>query len=417
MPVARVVPQSSTVVIVGIFPPSAVGTGGHHRSYQIAWDAKQVVSAERVKSLTWPMVKELRELNAALDLQTNGEHHQALDDRLVPYTIDRVRRAVRKVRGNWFQLLSPTHVVLSPWAEGALLERYQSLVDSAGGDVVCVIEHPCFQALVEKNTSRGIPTIAAFHNLESLDVGGPLELGRRLRTWSRLGDVASELSVLGACDERLFISGVEAGFVSGIGMSAKHYPYRAVGEVANWLAGIRAKRAARVRARRSTTLVMLGSAVHPSTAKGFRWFLELVARHGLPKGVDVHVVGAGTDTLSPATNGRGGIHFRGWVSAQELEDLLVQADAAILPQREGFGALTRLPELTAAGIPVVTSEHASLATGQVAGVQVVDDEWESWLAAIEAVRSMDSINVPEPEAPVRDNALARAVMRLTRSAA
>ena len=46
----------------------------------------------------------------------------------------------------------------------------------------------------------------------------------------------------------------------------------------------------------------------------------------------------------------------------------MNADAAILPQREGFGALTRSPELAAAGIPVVTSEHASLAAGQVPGV-------------------------------------------------
>src|SRR4029453_4729567 len=97
---ARVVPKSSTVVIVGHFPPSAVGTGGHHRSYQIAWDARQAVGAEQVRSLFWPIVKELRELNAALQLETNGERDPALDDRLLPYTIDRLRRAVRKVRGN-----------------------------------------------------------------------------------------------------------------------------------------------------------------------------------------------------------------------------------------------------------------------------------------------------------------------------
>src|SRR5262249_53365421 len=141
----RVVPQSSTVVIVGHFPPSAVGTGGHPRSYQNAWDARQAVGAGQGRSLTRPRGKGIRGLNAALQLAMPGEHHPALDDRLLPYTIDRLRRAMRKVRGNWFQLVSPTHVVLSPWAQGALLDRYQSLVDAAAGDVVCVIEHPCFQ--------------------------------------------------------------------------------------------------------------------------------------------------------------------------------------------------------------------------------------------------------------------------------
>jgi hypothetical protein len=94
----------------------------------------------------------------------------------------------------------------------------------------------------------------------------------------------------------------------------------------------------------------------------------------------------------------------------------MNADAAILPQREGFGALTRLPELAAAGIPVVTSEHASLVAGQVPGVRVVDDDWQSWLSAIDAVHSMDSTNVPQDETAAGDNALARALTRLTRSA-
>src|SRR5262245_28086014 len=95
--------------------------------------------------------------------------------------------------------------------------------------------------------------------------------------------------------------------------------------------------------------------------KGVRWFLHLASRCIPPAAVEVDVVGAGTDMLSSGTNWRGDIHFE--VVSLQLEGLLVNADAAILPQCEGFGVLTRLPELAAAGIPVVTSEHASLAAG------------------------------------------------------
>jgi len=374
------------VVIVGHFLPSAVGTGGHHRSYQIAWDTRRV-AGDRVVSLTWPMVKELRELNAAL-VGSVADDNVRLDDATLPYTIDRLRRAFRKVRGNWFQLLSPTRVVLSPWGEASLVDRYRALVAAARDRVVCIIEHPCFQALARLNRELGIPTVALFHNLESLDVGGPLDFNRRWTTWARIGDLVTELGVLRLCDERLCISAVEAGFVNGLGIPAKHYPYRPVGEVAAWLDRVRAQRAARTASpSRRTQLVMLGSAVHPSTAKGFQWFVDGVARGGLPNGVEIDVVGAGTDRLSIGTNNSGPIRFRGWLTAGELESLLVSADAAVLPQREGFGAVTRLPELSAAGIPVIASEHAAFAAGPVPGLRLVDDEWSSWRRAIDDVQN------------------------------
>ena len=63
----------------------------------------------------------------------------------------------------------------------------------------------------------------------------------------------------------------------------------------------------------------------------------------------------------------------------ELDELMTKVCAVLVVQRAGFGALTRLPELACAGIPVVTTQHATYAINTTPGVQVVDDHWSCWM--------------------------------------
>ena len=54
-----------------------------------------------------------------------------------------------------------------------------------------------------------------------------------------------------------------------------------------------------------------------------------------------------------------------------------------MPQRVGFGALTRLSELSCAGIPCIVSRHPTYAVDLPPGVEVVTDEWDTWYQAME----------------------------------
>lgn len=54
-----------------------------------------------------------------------------------------------------------------------------------------------------------------------------------------------------------------------------------------------------------------------------------------------------------------------------------------MPQRIGFGALTRFSELSCAGIPSIVSRHPTYAVDLPPGVEVVTDEWDAWYRAIE----------------------------------
>lgn len=73
----------------------------------------------------------------------------------------------------------------------------------------------------------------------------------------------------------------------------------------------------------------------------------------------------------------------GWVSEETLTDLLVSSKAVISPQLYGMGALTKLPELSCAGIPVLTSNHACYALDLPPGITGLPNSWEAWQEAIE----------------------------------
>jgi glycosyltransferase involved in cell wall biosynthesis len=112
------------------------------------------------------------------------------------------------------------------------------------------------------------------------------------------------------------------------------------------------------------------------------WFLRNARDFGLPSGVQVVAVGSDTDTLLPPDEIPPEVELRGWVSQTELDALLTQAAAAVVPQRLGFGALTRLPELCCAGVPVITFDHPTFAINPLPGLRTVSPDWREICTAM-----------------------------------
>ena len=88
-----------------------------------------------------------------------------------------------------------------------------------------------------------------------------------------------------------------------------------------------------------------------TTAKGVGWFLHNIKQTGLPTGCRIIVGGRGTERYSELFKDIPGLEFRGWISNEELTDLLSRVKAFLAPQLSGFGALTKISELTCAGSP------------------------------------------------------------------
>jgi hypothetical protein len=142
---------------------------------------------------------------------------------------------------------------------------------------------------------------------------------------------------------------------------------------------------------------MLGSAQHGVTGESMRWFAKAALEHGIPRGLRIVAVGGDTDKLLPPGRRVAGFEARGWVDQAELDALLERASAALIPQRLGFGALTRLPELACAGVPTITFSHPTFALDPPPGLRIVAPCWTDICAALKDSARTASIGNEEYE--------------------
>jgi hypothetical protein len=373
--------SAGSVLCVTQFPPGIVGHGGIHRTFQLQHDASEVVGKDRVVLVSTHAWRAARARN---------HHDQRAGLTWARLKLRGLGRRWARVSENPFKLLSweayssKVRYATHGWLEPEFIEEYADLARKTPRPAVCIIEHAMFRPLIELNRTLGIPTIAAFQNMEALDAAD-FEWRDRRKVLTSMTDLGNELRVLGQCAERLPISKVEAGFIGGLGLGCHFYPYLPVGELRETLVALRARR---LQSEIEAGLfVLLGTAEHTSTRDSIAWFLERATEDGLPAGARVVVVGLGTDRLLPAGRTHPAVDVRGWVSQPDLDTLLKRAAAAVIPQRLGFGAVTRAPELACAGIPVVTLSHSTHAFNPTPGLIAVEPAWSALVAAMQAVLS------------------------------
>jgi hypothetical protein len=367
------------------------GDGGNHRTYQILLDLQAEFGAEHVQLLT-------------LEDWLTGPEYRAPE---IPKGVAalaslprRMRRRVSRMTENPYKLM--TH---EGWSQSTsfgtrgvlsieFVACYLTRLRVARGIDLCVVDHPVFDQLRAINEELGIPSVIASQNVESLDVGR-LRLDSTFAAHRAMIDFGNELRCLSRYGERLAISKVEAALLTGVGLSCRFYPYVPRGAVRAQLLRL-ASRRQQVPPDRNLFL-LVGTASHAPTRRSLDWFIRNAAEHGLPRGAHVVVVGNRVQELVPNGLEVSGLEVRGRVPDGELADLLASAGAALVPQRMGFGALTRISELACAGVPVLAFPHAAYAIDPPPGMQILGDD--SWTALAEGIRScMDCDQTLEPNA-------------------
>jgi hypothetical protein len=375
--------SAARIFLVSHFAASPVGHGGLHRTLQLEHDARALVGEPCFASVNLELWRQTR---------TRGEPDSGVRARWVAkkaHAIERRFRAVSRklkfVRENPFNVFPvgryPTAIPFSTTmsVEPEFVAHYARLVSKDAGPKVCIVEHAVFGEVVEVNARLGIPTISAFQNLEALDATS-FDWRRRKTVYKVMTDLGNELRLMARCAERFAISKVEAGFVGGLGLECQYYPYLPVGPIRENLYATRQRRGKR--SVEPGLIVLLGSAQHGVTGESMKWFARAAMECGLPAGVRVVAVGGDTDKLLPSEAPVPGLELRGWLQQVELDALLAGAAAAVIPQRLGFGALTRLPELACAGIPVITFSHPSHALNPPPGLRTVAQDWTELCAAM-----------------------------------
>ena len=356
-----------TIVFVARPSASDIGPGGKHRTYQIEHDLKAGFGAERVHTLS---LANWRATHSAKESAISGWTQLA----------GRGMRRISDCLQNPYALLHGTGYGARTFTPRGFAREYRMMLKRLPRPIVTVIDDPRFVGIMDEALAFDVPVIACTQNIESLDLAAPDVHGRwGLRT--HLNDLASEIDLLRRCAGRLFISKVETGLVRGLGIEAECYPYLPVGAIRARLEEVRR---ARLQAQQEAGLfLLLGSVMHGTTQRAFEWFLEQARTHGLPSGVRLMLVGMGTDRLD--LRGTSGIEARGWIDQPELDRLLIAARGVVVPQFTGFGAITRITELSCAGVPALVSAHPTRALDVPPGVSVLGESWSEWREALQAL--------------------------------
>ncbi len=196
-----------------------------------------------------------------------------------------------------------------------------------------------------------VPVLAFPHNIEALSATRKTLLGSNNPETA----LAAELAILRCATKVIAISNYDAVVLKNAGIDSDTYTYHPTLAVSNHLGEIRAKR--RRLMREGSRYLILGSATNPVTAQGMHALLTAIKQYAWKSNVCFSVCGSGTDQLQKHAFSR--LDVLGRVSDEHLSELLVQCQAAIIYQTEGSGLLTRIQELTMAGVPVIANAHAA----------------------------------------------------------
>jgi len=379
------------VIYITHTKPAEVGNGGVHRSYQVLHELQKIAGPDRVLVLTAEFLA---------SLVTNGSKmysFRRVDHRFRQWAAFR-SDTVGRFLNNPYRLFHRT--AFATGLHPALKDYYATRVKDFAARAVCVMDHTQFAELIPINRKLRIPTVSCTQNFDALGddfdsittnlaaySGDSVGLRQKIGVFATMTDFANELQSLARCNERLFISKLEGGLMSGFGLSYHYYPYLPVGALRERQEQIRHRRVSSDRER--GLFLLIGSAFYGPIRQSCEWFIKSVKENALPPGVRVVVIGAGTDKLLSPGESVPGIELKGWTDQDELDRLLVGAHAVLVPQRFGFGAPTRLAELSCAGIPVIGFDHPTYAIDVPPGFNV-EETWEEWYAKIEQLSHEDA---------------------------
>ncbi|GAP97597.1 glycosyltransferase family 1 protein [Leptolyngbya sp. NIES-2104] len=199
---------------------------------------------------------------------------------------------------------------------------------------------------------KGFKVCALPHNLESL-VPNQAAFFESLST---------EANALAKADIVFCISREETWFLRLSGANAHYLPYYPPKAIVDQLIEIR-------QARKTTSndrFLIVGGAGNPPTRQGMieqiTWLKQL--RQQIEFQVDI--VGFKTESLTSYCDVNITVH--GAVSTEQLSKFMTHAKAALVHQTPSSGALTRIPEMLVAGIPVIANRNACRSAFDYAGI-------------------------------------------------
>jgi len=322
-----------SILLDSFFEPNASGHGGNRRSAQI------------VELLTRSQVSFTR---FERQLLTTGR--------------DRIFAAIKGLcNPKTAQFVLKHRISLQPALKnlafcGFQRQLYDQVISQHTGDRILLWEATKNYVAPYIAKDRNFKVIAVPHNLEYFVPGAFHE------------SLSTEIQALVNADFVFCISREEEWLLRLHGANAYYLPYYPPQAIEQQLLTIRTKRTPNDR------FLILGSAGNPPTRQGMIEQIQWLKHLRSHLDFEVDIVGNKTELLKEYCDETFTLH--GTVSDEQLTELLTHAKTALIHQTPSSGALTRIPELLLAGIPVVANGNACRSAFSYAGVSWYDDEFE-----------------------------------------
>ena len=217
-------------------------------------------------------------------------------------------------------------------------------------------------------SQHGVAVVAFPQNLESLVPG---QTDRVTGSVSVTKALEIEVKQLAKADLVVCISREEQWLLNAFGIAADYLPYFPPAEIESGLLAVRRMRLD-VSPRR---LLVLGSAGNPPSREGLLQLIQRLLRLRGKFPHEIHVAGNETHVLRQQLD-VGSIKLHGRLESNRLYELMASCEVAIVFQTRGSGALTRIPELLLAGLPVICNPHAARSAQHYDGVEIFDTDEE-----------------------------------------
>ncbi len=250
-----------------------------------------------------------------------------------------------------------------------------------------------FSYLVKKILTRNIPVVAILHNIESLSFGQADEK-HQLRLFLK------EIELLKKCRFCVTISREETTILRNFGIEAVYVPYYPVPNVMFRLKDIRKRRTYSFK----DGFLFLGTVGNIPTKKGMLNFVRQWQKYNIGRVMKLYVGGYNTNSLKNKLSGKD-VMFLGAISNDKHDSILSKVKANIVYQETGSGALTKIAESLAAGVPIIANSHAIRSYYNMRGIFEFNDfqELSNYIQSI----NFDEIEVPVPAKPSYDNFVQR----------
>jgi len=231
--------------------------------------------------------------------------------------------------------------------------------------------------------NANIPVIALPHNLESLV---PSQKSFFSEKESPLW-FSEEIQHLKQADAVFTISREEQLFLQLFGIESFYLPYYPTFEVTENLLQIRENR----KTSSKDFFLLLGSAYNPPTFLGMKTLIEQFQNQNINQ--KLIVAGYGSEILQSTINQKY-IELKGEVNNELLTDLMNHAKAVFINQPATTGALTKIPELLIAGIPIIANSFSLRSFHNIEGIYSFEN--------ISEINNLTKIDFAIPKIPKRE---------------